>query len=212
MIMINASTKIILAAAAVTLSLAGSVSNAAPGTSNGAGGWEPSADHQENIVISLKTDPTAGKTGIPTEEELVEIREAAEPACVALQIGINLLKNTVAVGENKIPVTAADKVVLFTTLGGVQLINPTEDPDLTKLEILNDDTVCFAPYEDDDGVFKLTQSLNQLLGKFVDAEGEIIVCPLCAMTRGITPEEPAKMGNAEDIHNLFLYADKVIDF
>ena len=48
--------------------------------------------------------------------------------------------------------------------------------------------------------------------KFVDEGGEILVCPLCAITRGITPEPPAKMANAEAIHNLFLYADKVIDF
>lgn len=127
---------------------------------------------------------------------------------MALQIGINLLSNMVAVGENDIPVTAADKVVLFTTIDGVEIINPSED----KQEILNDDTVCFAPHEDEEGNFKPDQSLNQLLGKFVDAGGEIVVCPLCAITRGITPEPPAKMGNAEDIHTLFLYADKVIDF
>ena len=206
--MINVSTKIILAAIAVTLSVAGSVSSAAPGNSNGAGGWEPSADHQENIVISLKTDPTAGKIPPLTDEDFAEIEEAAEPACVALQIGSNLLSKMVMVGENKIPVTPADEVVLFTTIDGVEIINPSEDTQ----EILNDDTVCFAPYVDEEGNFIPTQSLNQLLDKFVAAGGKIVVCPLCAMTRGITPEPPAKMGNAEDIHTLFLYADKVIDF
>ena len=206
--MINLSSKIILTILVSSLGLAASVSNAAPGKSNGAGGWEPSADQQENIVISLKTDPTAGKTPPLTDEDVAEIEKAAEPACVALQIGSNLLSNMVTVGENDIPVTPADKVVLFTTIGGVEIINPSED----NQEILNDDTVCFAPHEDEDGNFKPTQSLNQLLDKFVAAGGEIVVCPLCAITRGITPEPPAKMGNAEDIHTLFLYADKVIDF
>ena len=58
----------------------------------------------------------------------------------------------------------------------------------------------------------MTQSLNQLLDKFVAAGGEILVCPLCAISRGITPQPPATMANAEAIHNLFLYADKVVDF
>lgn len=188
--------KLMLTVIAVTLSIAGSVSSAAPGKNNGIGGWEPSADHREYIVISIKTDPTVGET-------IEEIKEAAEPACVALQIGSNLLKSVVDVSGNNIPVTPADKVVLFTTIGGVELINP--DPE--KQEILNNTEVCFAP--DSTGMYK---SLNQLLNGFVLDGGEIVVCPLCAITRGISPEDPAKMGNAEDIHNLFLYADKVIDF
>jgi len=180
----------------VTLSVVGSVSSAAPGKSNGVGGWEPSADQRENIVITLKTDPTAGAS-------FDEIVEAAEPACVVLQIGTNLLKDMVMVGDNNIPVIPTDKVVLFTSIGGVQLINP--DPE--KQDVLDNENVCFAP--DETG---MTKSLNQLLNGFVMHGGEIVVCPLCAITRGIEPQPPAKMGNAEDIHNLFLYADKVIDF
>ena len=198
--MINVSRVLIITSIAFTLIIAGSLANAAPGKSNGVGGWEPSADQRENIVISLKTDPTAG-------EDIETIKKAAEPACVVLQIGNNLLLDMVKVGDNNIPVTPADKVTLFTTIGGVELINPAAD----KQEILDNDTVCFAPHTED-GVFKTTQSLNQLLDTFVSLGGEIVVCPLCAMTRGIVPELPAKMGNAEDIHNLFLYADKVIDF
>jgi hypothetical protein len=194
--MINVSRVLIITSIVFTLGIAGSFANAAPGKSNGVGGWEPSADQVENIVISIKTDPTVG-------ENIDEIREAAEPACVALQIGINLLKDMVKVGDNNIPVTPADRVTLFTTVGGVQLVNPDEE----KQAILDDETVCFAP---DDGV--LFQSLNQLLGKFSSNGGEIVVCPLCAITRGIMPAPPATMANAEDIHNLFLYADKVIDF
>ena len=194
--MINLSKVLMIAAVSVFLSITTTLSNAGPGKSNGVGGWEPSADQKETIVVSLKTDPTSG-------ESIEEIREAAEPACIALQIGTNLLKDMVMVGDNNVPVTPADSVTLFTTLGGVQLVNPDEE----KQAILDDETVCFAPYPG--GLF---QSLNQLLDKFVNNGGEIVVCPLCAITRGIMPEPPATMGNAEDIHNLFLYADKVIDF
>lgn len=194
--MINVSRKLMLAVMAVTISMASSVNNAAPGNSNGAGGWEPSADHQENVVIAIKTDPTDGKT-------IEEIVESAEPACVALQIGSNLLKDMVMVGENNIPVTPANKVVLFTTIGGVQLINPDEE----KQKILNNEDVCFAP----DGTV-MTKSLNQLLKGFVKLGGEIVVCPLCAISRNIKEPTLGKMANAEDIHNLFLYADKVVDF
>jgi hypothetical protein len=194
--MINVSRVLMIAAVSVSLGIAATLSNAGPGKSNGIGGWEPSADQKEAIVVSIKTDPTSG-------ESIEEIREAAEPACIALQIGTNLLKDMVAVGENNIPVTPADGVTLFTTIGGVELINPDAD----KQVILDDETVCFAPYPG--GMF---QSLNQLLEKFVSNGGEIVVCPLCAMSRGIVPVPPATMANAEDIHNLFLYADKVIDF
>ena len=194
--MISVSRVLITSSIIFTLGIAGSLANAAPGKSNGVGGWEPSADQKENIVVSLKSDPTMG-------ESIEEIKEAAEPACIALQIGTNLLKDMVMVGDNNVPVTPADRVTLFTTLGGVQLVNPDEE----KQAILDDETVCFAPYPG--GLF---QSLNQLLDKFVNNGGVIVVCPLCAITRGIMPEPPATMGNGEDIHNLFLYADKVIDF
>jgi len=55
-------------------------------------------------------------------------------------------------------------------------------------------------------------------------DGEIVICPLCAFSRGIGTEEMVEAGMAEveptrgfigggvDIHNLFIDADKVIDF
>ena len=109
--MTNVPSKLILAAIVASLTIIGSMSYAAPGKSQGVGGWEPSADHVESVVIALKTNPL----------------DDPEAACVALQIGINLLMDTIPVGENSDPVTPADEVILFPTLGGVQIVNPAND-------------------------------------------------------------------------------------
>ena len=171
------------ASAVVCLTIVGSASYAAPGSSNGSGGWEPSADHQESVVIALKTDPVYGDP---------------EAACVALQIGINLLRSMVPDSEDNLTsVTPADSVILFPTLGGVELINPLND--LTA-------SVCDTP------AGQATGSLAGLLEVFVDSGGEVIACPLCADRRGITNPTRGTIGSGEDIHNLFLHADKVIDF
>ena len=66
-----------------------------------------SGDGIENVVISLNTDPT----------------KDPEPACVALQIGMNLLMTDL--DNDKIDdVVPADVVTLFLTTGGVELVNP----------------------------------------------------------------------------------------
>jgi hypothetical protein len=179
--MINVPSKLMLAAIFASVTVAGSVSYAAPGGSKGAGGWEPSADHLESVVISLHTDP------------LVD----PEPACVALQIGINLLMDTIPVGQDNITVTPADQVILFTTIGGVELINPEKD---------FSEPVCDTP------AGPKSRSLAQLLQGFVNLGGEAVACPLCAMSRGITEPSYGIVGNGVDIHNLFLHGDKVIDF
>jgi hypothetical protein len=180
---VNPLIKLTVAAAAAWLTLAGSTSYAAPGQSKGAGGWEPSADHMESIVIAIKTDP------------LVD----PEPACVALQIGINLLMDTIPVQGNYFSVTRADEVTLFPTIGGVELINPDNDLALAQ-------PVCDTPAGPSSG------SLAELLQGFVNLGGEVVVCPLCATRRGITEPTYGIMGNGVDIHNLFLEGDKVIDF
>ena len=160
---------------------------AAPGKSAGAGGWEPSADHVESVVISVKTDP------------LVD----PEPACVALQIGMNLLMDSIEVKDNAgavidIPVTPADEVILFPTIGGVELVDPT-NPELF-------DDVCLTPGGQ--------KSLDFLLGAFVSMGGEVISCPLCLIKRGIAFDSvsPGVVADGVMIHDLFLYADKLIDF
>lgn len=173
----NVSRKLILGVIAVALSTAGSISYAED---------QSSVDELEQVVISIKTDPL----------------KDPEPACIALQIGMNLLMDTVPVNGNYIPVIRVDKVTLFPTIGGVELINPDNQINKRKKPKLD----CDTPAGEN------TASLAQLLLGFVQLGGDVVVCPLCADSRGITEPTQGKMGNAEDIHNLFLYADKVIDF
>jgi hypothetical protein len=176
-------SKMMLAAAVFCLTLFGAGSYAAPGGSQGSGGWEPSADHQEWVVIAIKTDP---------------VYDDPEAACVALQIGINLLKQEVPDSEDTLTdVTPADRVALFLTLGGVELVNPAN---------------AFAGPECDTPDGPLTARLPDLLDGFLSEGGEVIVCPLCAKRRSISAPTRGMMGSGVDIHNLFLFADKVIDF
>jgi len=142
--------------------------------------FEPSVDGQENVVISLGTDPT----------------EDAEPACVALQIGMNLLMddlNGTAAGGK---VTPADRVVLFATLGGVELVAPGS--------VFSKD--CVAP--------EGPQPLSEILSQFLFRGGKVVVCSLCWIARGYLDTQPTDgiVAKASDIHSLFLYADKVIPF
>ena len=199
--MFNISKTLVLATMAVTLSVAGSVSNASPGKSKGHGGWESSADHDESVVVSIKTDPTVDP----------------EPACVAVQIGINLLMDmSTDLEGNAYPVVPADEVSLFITTGGAEIIDPRNYEEGAEL----DGDLCFT--SGDGGLVKV--SLTALLNRFESLDGEIVICPLCAFSRGIGTEEMVEAGMAEveptrgfigggvDIHNLFIDADKVIDF
>ena len=121
---------------------------------------------------------------------------AKDPKHLGAKIGMNLMMDTVTDSEG-IPtrVRPAKNVKLFTTIGGVELVNPDQD----LLE-----NVCLTP----GGM----NSLQNLLQGFVNMGGEVVVCPLCAMTRDITQPTHGYLGSGVDIHNLFLYADKVIDF
>jgi predicted peroxiredoxin len=54
-----------------------------------------------------------------------------------------------------------------------------------------------------------------LLREFIEGGGKIIVCPHCAMLAGVDKTEMrdgVEMGTKETIGDLFLKADKVIDF
>ena len=175
--MITIVRKLILAVVAVTLSITGSVSYAED---------RSSTDGFEQVVISIKSNPL----------------KDPEPSCVAIQIGMNLLMDTVPVNGNNIPVIKAERVILFPTIDGVELINPDNRINKPK----NPKLVCDTPGGEN------TASLSQLLNGFVGLGGEIVICPLCADSRGIDEPTLGAKGNAEDIHNLFLYADKVIDF
>ncbi|MGD8854417.1 MAG: DsrE family protein [Gammaproteobacteria bacterium] len=173
----KSSRRLVSATAALALSLAGSVGSAV-GASSG--------DGIEQVVISIKTNPVMDP----------------EPSCVALQIGINLLLATVPVGERPVSVTPADRVVLFPTVDGVELVNPNNQINKRKRPKL----VCDTPNGEN------TASLAGLLQNFVNLGGEVLICPLCANSRGITDPTQGTNANAEQIHNLFLFADKVIDF
>jgi sulfur relay (sulfurtransferase) complex TusBCD TusD component (DsrE family) len=172
--MLNISSKLKHAAIIPFLTIVGFTSNVVKAADVSSG------DGFEKVVISLGTDPT----------------KDPEPACVALQIGMNLLMSIPAGG---IP---ADEVTLFLTTGGVELINPNN----SIYNRAKPKPVCTTP----DGI--KTASLQQLLLGFEGLLGKVVICPLCATSRGITEPETGEMGSAVDIHNLFLEADKVIDF
>ena len=142
---------------------------------------EPSIDHKETIVISLASNPV----------------DDPEPACVAIQIGMNLLKRDLNDEEPGGKVTPADSVILFTTLDGVELVYENN---------IFSSQDCLTP--------KGPRSLSQLLTGFDALGGEVIVCPLCWMERDYDGTEPTwgTVADAFVIHDLFLYADKVISF
>lgn len=173
----KASPRLLSATAALALGLAGSVGNAVAASSE---------DGVEQVVISIKTNPLTDP----------------EPSCVALQIGINLLLTEVPVGTGSVAVTPADRVVLFPTVDGVELVNP--DSPINKRP--KPKLVCTTP------AGEKTAPLAGLLKNFVDLGGEVLICPLCANSRGITDPTQGRNANAEEVHNLFLFADKVIDF
>lgn len=171
--MFNITSKLKLAAMLASLTIVGFTSNAVKAADISSG------DGFEKVVISLKTDPT----------------KDPEPACVALQIGMNLLMSPGGAAP-------ADDVTLFVTTGGVELINPDNSiHNRTKPK-----PVCTTP----DGV--KTASLQALLAGFQGMGGNVMICPLCAMSREITEPTDGVMGNGGSIHNLFLNADKVITF
>jgi hypothetical protein len=173
--MLNISSKLKLAAIIPFLTIVGFTSNVVKAAD------VSSTDGSEKIVISLGTDPT----------------KDPEPACVALQIGMNLLMSIPdGVG------VPADEVILFLTTGGVELINPNN----SIYNRPNPKPVCTTPA----GI--KTASLQKLLEAFEGLMGKVVICPLCAISRGITEPVTGVMANAVDIHNLFLEADKVIDF
>ena len=174
-------SKLMLAVVFVTLFVAGTVSYAGPGKSQSGNGWELSANHVETVAISVKTDP------------LVD----PEAACIALQIGMNLLMDSIKVDGEFVSVKPADEVILFPSLGGVELINPQNDDVFS-------DPICTTPSG--------PKTLNQLLFGFDKLGGVVLACPLCAARRGITAPTYGSIANGVEIHSLFLYSDRVIDF
>lgn len=179
--MIKISRKLTLAATVFAMTLAASASYADDDHKG-----REDRDDGEYVAITLKTDP---------------VNDDHEAACVALQLGMNLLSESVPDEENdSTPVEPAEKVVLFPTLGGVELINPMSD--LMTFW-------CTVP----DGFGGFTKApLAMVLANYDSMGGEIIVCPLCAKERGIDVPSYGTMGSGVSIHELFIDADKVIGF
>jgi hypothetical protein len=147
---------------------------AAPGNSNGQGGWEPSADHVESVVIAIKSDPLSDP----------------EPACVALQIGINLLSDTIMPPAAGVPVVPADEVILFPTLAGVEVVNPNNGiPGGSPDDPLNE-ADCLSVTPDGNPTFV---SLNYLLQRFDSLGGT--GCDLSALQSDPLSERHPELWN-----------------
>lgn len=123
--------------------------------------------------------------------------EGAEAACVAIQMAKLLLKKKNA------------RVTMFPSLGGV---------DIARVEFLEKGTECFTLTSQ--GEVKWID-LGKLVAGFVDDGGEILVCPLCWISRYELASSVEKgtlipgatLGNADSMSDLFFnQAHKVIDF
>ena len=163
----------------------------------------------QDVVITLQQDPF----------------ENLEASCVAIQIGMSQL----AMGSN---------VTLFPTLAGVGVVNnevletlyPDDDagrPGKAQGHAYGHRNTKWAEPEHcvvgkPDGSIVM-MPLRDLLDGFVNAGGQILVCPLCWYSR--YPEtmehpellsellyEPAVMGGPSTIPFLFNDANKVIDY
>ena len=149
--------------------------------------YSPFALAKDKIVLSLQQNPA-------TEEGL-------EGACVALQLGTGLLLSGKA------------KVTVFATLDGIYIADlatygydpyepgePADDP--PYCDTLSPQT---GPGE---------ASLEELLFGFLDAGGEILLCPLCNYVRqpytSIAPGDD-RIYSASPIP-LLIEATKVIDY
>jgi hypothetical protein len=146
---------------------------------------EPSVDQLESVVVSLATNPL----------------DDPEAACVALQIGTNLLMNDLN-EDGEVDAIPADDVTLFVTLDGVYLVDPNP-----RIQNYLNTTKCLTP--------KGRKPLADVLYGFVEmAGGDVVVCPLCWSERGNKGTQPTygSVADAFVIHELFLYGDKVLSF
>lgn len=161
---------------------------------------EPSVDGLESVVVSIKSSPIT-----EVEEDVwVAEEEGEEGACIAVQIGMNLLMEELPNSEGEsVTVPPADEVILFLTLGGVEAVGPN---------ILGADPAPMCG----------STELTELIENFAAMEGaDVVVCPLCWNRRfgqcnpadvETTCPNTGDVADPVDIHDLFLYADKILDF
>jgi predicted peroxiredoxin len=157
---------------------------------------EDVADDVQNVVISYQQDPTE-EAGL-------------EAACVALQLGTGML-------------LSGAKVTIFATLDGVYLADEGTYEDVEKgKKGKKGKKGRRGNHDDDDGPICETyiegvlgdKPLRDILDGFLNAEGEVLLCPLCLAARQdgdyVLIDDPSiYVGNPI---SLLLNADKVIDY
>jgi len=153
---------------------------------------EDAADAVQNVVISYQQDPTE-EAGL-------------EAACVALQLGTGML-------------SGAD-VTIFATLDGVYIADEGTYEDVEKGK--KGKKGRRGKHDDDDGPICETymdqelgtKPLRDILDDFLNAGGEVLLCPLCFAARQdgdyvVIDDSSIYVGNPI---TLLLNADKVIDY
>lgn len=113
-----------------------------------------------------------------------------QPVCMAMGLANQML-------GRKIGQKYANEVTIFLNLGAVELADTHDVPDLSIFTCSSGNN--------------LQQYWDNLVSKGVS----IMVCPGCAAIGGITPDlvrTGAHMGNMTGVQQLFLRADKIIDY
>ncbi|MCB1935965.1 MAG: DsrE family protein [Nitrosomonas sp.] len=142
--------------------------------------------HQkQNVIVKLANfDPLTWEDPVPGGHNW-------QSACMAFMMADHMLGEAIGNSHYK------NEVILFLNLQAVELADTDTAIDLSGF-------IC--------GQHSLQESWDMLLHKGVD----IVVCPGCAVIGGITPEtlrEGARIaGGAQEVTEIFLRADKVIDF
>lgn len=148
----------------------------------------PQKFRDAKIVVSLTKSPAGEDLGDDLYALYENEFEESESVVLALQLA-NLLQGS------------KGRVALFLSLDGVYLVNPevvTEYPAIYNTDYPSD-----------------PDAEPGLLQAFLGQGGKVIVCPLCAMRRGLTPDTilpGTQWGNAEIISRLFLKTKKILDY
>ncbi|WP_295583677.1 hypothetical protein, partial [uncultured Lamprocystis sp.] len=163
----------------------------------------------EAIVISYKQDLVVATTN-PRQKRPTLDSAAVEAACVATALARNLQMAAANSGQ---------AVAMFPALGGVKLAN-----ERFLIKSKAGAQACFDPDEDTVGYDSVDFNiavpddytlLIDLVRQFLQADGRMVVCPLCWMSRGYPATDlidGAEVGTPMTVGPLFLQAEKVIDF
>ena len=143
---------------------------------------------EPKIVVSLTKSPAGVDDAEVLYENEVFEEAGSESVVLALQLA-NLLQSS------------DGRVTLFLSLDGVRVADPdvvTDYPAIYNMDF---------PYHPD--------AEPGLLQAFLGQGGKVVVCPVCAMRRDLSPNTilPGTVwGNAEIISRLFLKTNKILDY